>query len=109
LLCGTFGSCGVSGLRCCVTFDIRTHDANPLKIGCGEVFSRAQVCAAGLLSLLSIELLFTRALHTLQKCCRPAFENAAQAVNPAVMRGGARNSKLGTAALRRFFKNQAHM
>ena len=85
------------------------HEANPLKIGCGEVFSRAQVCAAGLLSLLSIELLFTRALHTLQKCCRPAFENAAQAVNPAVMRGGARNSKLGTAALRRFFKNQAHM
>jgi hypothetical protein len=109
LLCGTFGSCEASGLRCCITFDIRAHDANPLKIGCGEVFSRAQVCAAGLLSLLSIELLFTRALHTLQKCCRPAFENAAQAVNPAVMRGGARNSKLGTAALRRFFKNQAHM
>jgi hypothetical protein len=67
LLCGTFSSCGVSGLRCCITFDIRAHDANPLKIGCGEVFSRAQVCAAGLLSLLSFELLFTRELHALEK------------------------------------------
>lgn len=41
------------------------HDANPLKIGCREVFSRAQVCAAGLLTLRSSELLFIRAKQAL--------------------------------------------
>jgi hypothetical protein len=61
------------------------HDANPLKIGYREVFSRAQVCAAGLFTLRSIELLFICELQALKKCCRHAFENAAQAVNPAVM------------------------
>jgi hypothetical protein len=42
------------------------HDANPLKIGCGEVFSRAQVCAAGLFTLRSIELLFICELQALE-------------------------------------------
>jgi hypothetical protein len=38
------------------------HEANPLKIGCREVFSRAQLCAAGLFTLPSSELLFIRGL-----------------------------------------------
>ena len=42
------------------------HDANPLKIGCREVFSRAQVSAAGLFTLPSIELLFIRAMQALE-------------------------------------------
>ena len=79
------------------------HDANPLKIGCREVFSRAQVSAAGLFTLPSSELLFTRAMQALEKCCSAAFKHQAQAVNPAVMRGGARNSKLATALLRHIF------
>ena len=42
------------------------HDANPLKIGYREVFSRAQVCAAGLFTLRSIELLFICELQALE-------------------------------------------
>ena len=42
------------------------HDANPLKIGCSEVFSRAQVCAAGLFTLRVSELLFIRELQALE-------------------------------------------
>jgi hypothetical protein len=36
------------------------HGVNPLKIGCRDVFSRAQLCAAGLFTLPSSELLFIR-------------------------------------------------
>ena len=85
------------------------HGVNPLKIGCRDVFSRAQECAAGLVTLPNIEWLFMYKEQALESVATPAFKHQAQAVNPAVMRGGARNSKLGTAALRRFFKNQAHM
>ena len=42
------------------------HDENPIKIGCREVFSRAQVSAAGLFTLRSIELLFIRAMQALE-------------------------------------------
>ena len=42
------------------------HDANPLKIGYREVFSRAQVSAAGLFTLRSRELLFIRAMQALE-------------------------------------------
>jgi len=76
------------------------HDVNPLKIGCREVFSRAQVSAAGLFTLRSRELLFIRAMQALENVATIAFKHATQAVNPAVMRGGARNLKLATAALR---------
>jgi hypothetical protein len=38
------------------------HGVNPLKIGCRDVFSRAQVSAAGLFTLPSSELLFIRGL-----------------------------------------------
>ena len=38
--------------------------------------------------------------QTLESAATPAFKQATQAVNPAVMRGGARNSNLATAALR---------
>ena len=75
------------------------HDVNPLKIGYREVFSRAQVCAAGLVTLLNIELLFMYKAQALESVATPAFKHQAQAVNPAVMRGGARNSNLGAAAL----------
>ena len=85
------------------------HGVNPLKIGCRDVFSRAQVSAAGLVTLPNIEWLFMYKEQALESVATPAFKHQAQAVNPAVMRGGARNSKLGKAALRRFFKNQAHM
>jgi hypothetical protein len=84
------------------------HDVNPIKIGYREVFSRAQVCAAGLVTLLNIELLFMYKEQALESVATPAFKHQAQAVNPAVMRGGARNSKLATVLLRRFFENQAH-
>ena len=46
--------------------------------------------------------------QALESVASPAFKHQAQAVNPAVMRGGARNSNLGASALRRFFENQAH-
>ena len=46
--------------------------------------------------------------QTLESAATPAFKQATQALSPAVMRGGARNSNLATAALRRFFENQAH-
>ena len=42
------------------------HDENPVKIGCREVSSRAQVSAAGLFTLRSIELLFIRAMQALE-------------------------------------------
>jgi hypothetical protein len=84
------------------------HNENPIKIGCREVFSRAQVSAAGLFTLRSTELLFIRAMQALENVANIAFKHATQAVNPSVMWGGARNSKLATAALRRFFENQAH-
>jgi hypothetical protein len=42
------------------------HDVNPLKIGCREVFSRAQMSAAGLFTLRSRELLFIRAMQALE-------------------------------------------
>ena len=84
------------------------HDENPIKIGCCKVFSRAQVCAAGLFTLRSIELLFIGAMQALKNVATIAFKHATQAVNPSVRWGGARNSKLATAALRRVFENQAH-
>ena len=46
--------------------------------------------------------------QALESVATHAFKHQAQAVNPAVMRGGARNSNLEAAALRRFFENQAH-
>ena len=42
------------------------HDENPIKIGCREVFSRAQVSAAGLFTLRSVELLFIRSMQALE-------------------------------------------
>ena len=42
------------------------HDENPVKIGCREVFSRAQVSAAGLFTLRSSELLVIRAMQALE-------------------------------------------
>jgi len=67
------------------------------------------VSAAGLITLPNIELLFTHELQTLENASTPAFKHATQALSPAVMRGGARNSKRRTAALNRFFENQAHI
>lgn len=43
------------------------HDENPVEIGYREVFSRAQVCAAGLLTLRSIEQLFIGAMQAFKK------------------------------------------
>lgn len=76
------------------------HDENPINIGCREVFSRAQVSAAGFFTLCSIELLFIRAMLALENVANIASKHATQAVNPSVMWVGARNSKLATAALR---------
>ena len=83
------------------------HDANPLKIGCREVLSRAQVSAAGLVTLPNIELLFMYKEQALESIATPALKQPTQALSPAVMRGGARSSNLATAALHRFFENQA--
>jgi hypothetical protein len=65
------------------------HDENPIKNGCREVFSRAPVCAAGLFTLRSIELLFIGAMQALENVATIAFKHATQAVNPSVMWGGA--------------------
>jgi len=65
------------------------HNENPIKIGCREVFSRAQVSAAGLFTLLSTELLFIRAMQALENVANIAFKHATQAQNPAVIWGGA--------------------
>jgi hypothetical protein len=72
------------------------HDVNPLKIGCREVFSRAQVCAAGLVTLLNIELLFMYKEQALESVATHAFKHQAQAVNPAVMRGRRKKFKFGS-------------
>jgi hypothetical protein len=45
--------------------------------------------------------------QALESVATPALKQPTQALSPAVMRGDARNSNLATAALRRFFENQA--